>query len=152
MQSEVLFYTIPEKEKGGFEVNMGCVLVYRYTKERNINELCHNSMYGYENNRNSPVYWYTRTAPQHVLVQCTSPGSYITCNISLIYFFFQCPSAIPCSVGGKRQKKSRNLLDSTAQTLCLCPKKDKLNPLIWQPICSSWGSPCVQLEPVYEYR
>ena len=29
MQSEVLFYTIPEKEKGGFEVNMGCVLVYR---------------------------------------------------------------------------------------------------------------------------
>ena len=32
----------------------GCVLVYRYTKERNINELRHNSMYGYENNRNSP--------------------------------------------------------------------------------------------------
>ena len=31
----------------------GCVLVYRYTKERNINELRHNSMYGYENNRNS---------------------------------------------------------------------------------------------------
>ena len=136
MQSEVLFYTIPEKVKGGFEVNMGCFPVYRYTKERNINELRHNS----------------RTAPQHVLVQCTSPGSYITCNFSLIYFFFQCPSAIPCSVGGKRQKKSRNLSDSTAQTLCLCPKKDKLNPLIWQPICSSWGSPCVQLEPVYEYR
>ena len=41
----------------------GCVLVYRYTKERNINELRHNSMYGYENNRNSPVYRYTRTAP-----------------------------------------------------------------------------------------
>ena len=42
---------------------VGCVLVYWYTKERNINELRHNSMYGYENNRNSPVYWYTRTAP-----------------------------------------------------------------------------------------
>ena len=42
---------------------LGCVLVYRYTKERNINELRHNSMYGYENNRNSPVYRYTRTAP-----------------------------------------------------------------------------------------
>ena len=41
----------------------GCVLVYRFTKERNINELRHNSMYGYENNRNSPVYRYTRTAP-----------------------------------------------------------------------------------------
>ena len=41
-----------------------CVLVYRCTKERNINELCHNSMYGYENNRNSPVYRYTRTAPK----------------------------------------------------------------------------------------
>ena len=41
----------------------GCVLVYRYTKERNVNELRHNSMYGYENDRNSPVYWYTRTAP-----------------------------------------------------------------------------------------
>ena len=38
--------------------------MYRYTKERNINELCHNSMYGYENNRNSPVYQYTRTAPE----------------------------------------------------------------------------------------
>ena len=37
--------------------------MYRYTKERNINELHHNSMYGYENNRNSPVYRYTRTAP-----------------------------------------------------------------------------------------
>ena len=42
---------------------VGCVLVYWYTKERNINELRHNSMYGYENNRNSPVYRYTRTAP-----------------------------------------------------------------------------------------
>ena len=29
--------------------------MYQYTKERNINELQHNSMYGYENNRNSPV-------------------------------------------------------------------------------------------------
>ena len=45
-------------------LNFGCVLVYRYTKERNINELRHNSMYGYENNRNSPVYRYTRTAPR----------------------------------------------------------------------------------------
>ena len=42
---------------------VGCVLVYRYTKEQNINELHHNSMYGYENNRNSPVYRYTRKAP-----------------------------------------------------------------------------------------
>ena len=42
----------------------GCVLVYRYTKEQNINELRHNSMYGYENNRNSPVYRYTRKAPK----------------------------------------------------------------------------------------
>ena len=42
----------------------GCVLVYRYTKERNINEMRHNSVYGYENNRNSPVYRYTRTAPE----------------------------------------------------------------------------------------
>ena len=37
--------------------------MYRYTKERNINELYHNSIYEYENNRNSPVYRYTRTAP-----------------------------------------------------------------------------------------
>ena len=44
-----------------------CVLVYRYTKERNINELRHNSMYGHENNRNSPVYRYTRTAPKFLL-------------------------------------------------------------------------------------
>ena len=42
----------------------GCVLVYRYTKEGNINELRHNSMYGYENKRNSLVYRYTRTAPK----------------------------------------------------------------------------------------
>ena len=42
----------------------GCVLVYRYTKEGNINELRHNSMYGYENKRNSLVYRYTRTAPR----------------------------------------------------------------------------------------
>ena len=33
------------------KVLSGCVLVYRYTKERNINELRHNSMYGYKNNR-----------------------------------------------------------------------------------------------------
>ena len=39
-----------------------CVLVYRYTKERDINELRHNSIYAYENNRNCPVYRYTRTA------------------------------------------------------------------------------------------
>ena len=43
---------------------LGCVLVYRYTKEGNINELRHNSMYGYENKRNSLVYRYTRTAPK----------------------------------------------------------------------------------------
>ena len=46
-----------------FKTNFGCVLVYRYTKEGNINELRHNSMYGYENKRNSLVYRYTRTAP-----------------------------------------------------------------------------------------
>ena len=33
---------------------MGCVLLYRYTKEQNINKLRQDSMYGYENNRNSP--------------------------------------------------------------------------------------------------
>ena len=38
--------------------------MYRYTKEGNINELRHNSMYGYENKRNSLVYRYTRTAPE----------------------------------------------------------------------------------------
>ena len=42
----------------------GSVLVYRYTKEGNINKLRHNSMYGYENKRNSLVYRYTRTAPK----------------------------------------------------------------------------------------
>lgn len=36
MQSEVLFYTIPEKVKGGFEVNMGCVLVYQYTRNETL--------------------------------------------------------------------------------------------------------------------
>ena len=45
-----------------YSVILGCVCVYRYEKERNINELCHNSTYGYENNRNSPVYRCTRTA------------------------------------------------------------------------------------------
>ena len=50
--------------------NFGCVLVYRYTKERNINELHHNSMYGCENNRNSPVYRYTRTAPEFLYLLC----------------------------------------------------------------------------------
>ena len=38
--------------------------MYRFTKEGNINELRHNSMYGYENKRNSLVYRYTRTAPK----------------------------------------------------------------------------------------
>ena len=59
--------------------NQGCVLVYRYTKERNINELRHNFMYGYKNNRNSPVYRYTRTAPKSVFsaglrVRCKALG------------------------------------------------------------------------------
>ena len=50
-----------------FDKLLGCVLVYGYTKEGNINELHHNSMYGYENNRNSLVYRYTRTAPAFAL-------------------------------------------------------------------------------------
>ena len=54
------------------DLNFGCVLVYRYTKERNINELRHNSMYGHENNRNSPVYRYTRTAPKFLLLGTVS--------------------------------------------------------------------------------
>ena len=49
-----------------YRVILGCVLAYRYAKERNINELRHNCMYGYENNRNSPVYRYTRTTPNFV--------------------------------------------------------------------------------------
>ena len=49
--------------------------MYRYTKEGNINELRHNSMYGYENNRNSLVYRYTRTAPGLSLRE-TSTGIY----------------------------------------------------------------------------
>ena len=152
MQSEVLFYTIPEKVKGGFEVNMGCVLVYRYTRNETLTNCVTTPCMDMKTIGIPPctgtpeqpinMYWYSAPAQDLILHV-----------ISVLYtFFFQCPSAIPCSVGGKRQKKSRNLLDSTAQTLCLCPKKDKLNPLIWQPICSSWGSPCVQLEPVYEYR
>ena len=44
--------------------------MYRYTKEGNNNELRHKSMYGYENNRNSLVYWYTRTAPQLLCSLC----------------------------------------------------------------------------------
>ena len=44
---------------------MGCVLLYQYTKEWNINELRQDSMYGYENNRNSPMYRYIRTAPKN---------------------------------------------------------------------------------------
>ena len=52
---------------------VGCVLVYRYTKDRNINELRHNSMYGYEKNKNSPLYWYTRTAP----IWCYAGGNLI---------------------------------------------------------------------------
>ena len=51
------------------QIKQGCVLVYRYTKEGNINELRHNSMYGYENKRNSLVYRYTRTAPKTVTYQ-----------------------------------------------------------------------------------
>ena len=51
---------------------VGCVLVYRYTKDRNINELRHNSMYGYEKNKNSPLYWYTRTAP----IWCYAGGKF----------------------------------------------------------------------------
>ena len=152
MQGEVLFSTIPEKVKGGFEVNMGCVLVYRYTRNETLTNCVTTPCMDMKTIGIPPctgtpeqplnMYWYSAPAQDLILHV-----------ISVLYtFFFQCPSAIPCSVGGKRQKKSRNLLDSTAQTLCLCPKKDKLNPLIWQPICSSWGSPCVQLEPVYEYR
>ena len=49
-----------------YRVILGCVFAYRYAKERNINELRHNCMYGYENNRNSPVYRYTRTTPNFV--------------------------------------------------------------------------------------
>ena len=54
------------------DLNFGCVLVYQYTKELNINELRHNSMYGHENNRNSPVYRYTRTAPKFLLLGTVS--------------------------------------------------------------------------------
>ena len=52
-----------EEVEEEYHAILGCVLVYRYTREGNINELRHNSMYGYENKRNSLVYRYTRTAP-----------------------------------------------------------------------------------------
>ena len=54
-------------------------LVYRYTKEGNINELRHNSMYGYENKRNSLVYRYTRTAPRLLLSMVASEQ--FTCHL-----------------------------------------------------------------------
>ena len=56
--------------------------MYRYTKERNINELCHNSMYGYENNRNSPMYRYTRTAPKFGPVTSLEPDSSRGINVN----------------------------------------------------------------------
>ena len=59
--------------------------MYRYTKERNINELRHNSMYGYENNRNSPVYRYTRTAPKNTFVVA------FTTNDRQVYLFSRFP-------------------------------------------------------------
>ena len=46
---------------------VGCVLVYRYTKDRNINELRHNSMYGYENDKNSPLVLVHQDSPYLVL-------------------------------------------------------------------------------------
>ena len=61
----------------GIHVDLGCVLVYRYTKEGNINELRHNSMYGYENKRNSLVYRYTRTAPRFKILHI----EYSKCNL-----------------------------------------------------------------------
>ena len=73
----------------------GCVLVYRYTKERNINELRHNSMYGYENNRNSPVYRYTRTAPKMVIVR------------NNMFFFCHCGSCGRCTVIKPRVQENR---------------------------------------------
>ena len=57
------YHEIQQYSCRGMHSFFGCVLVYWYTKERNINELRHNSMYGYENDRNSPLYRYTRTAP-----------------------------------------------------------------------------------------
>ena len=62
-----------------WQTTTGCVLVYRYTKEGNINELRHNSMYGYENKRNSLVYRYTRTAP-HNLTSLSSLLDDCTCS------------------------------------------------------------------------
>ena len=59
----LLPFTRESRHDSGNSNDFGCVLVYRYTKEGNINELRHNSMYGYENKRNSLVYRYTRTAP-----------------------------------------------------------------------------------------
>ena len=59
----------------------GCVLVYWYTKERNINELRHNSMYGYENNRNSPVYRYTRKAPPKTIKKPIYIPSFVSSNV-----------------------------------------------------------------------
>ena len=48
-------------------------------KRRNINELRHNSMYGYESKRNSLVYWYTRTAPRLLLSMVASEQ--FTCHL-----------------------------------------------------------------------
>ena len=68
--SEKRYETYIDRKRLAFGRKLGCVLVYRYTKEPNINELRHNSMYGYENNRYSPVYRYTRTAPKIVTRKC----------------------------------------------------------------------------------
>ena len=66
----------------------GCILVYRYTKEGNINELRHNSMYGYENNRNSLVYRYTRTAPSIYSFTTSSCGREMSFNTTTAPIFF----------------------------------------------------------------
>ena len=62
-ESSIAIYYCRMRLSAKGQVLLGRVLVYRYTKEGNINKLRHNSMYGYENERNSLVYPYTRTAP-----------------------------------------------------------------------------------------
>ena len=81
----ILTYSIPSL------MLTGCVLVYRYTKERNINELRHNSMYGCENKRNSPVYRYTRTAPAYF-----SGHSFLT--KTRLYFSFKFLGKLYCEI------------------------------------------------------
>ena len=122
MQSEVLFYTIPEKVKGGFEVNMGCVLVYQYTRNETLTNCITTPCMDMKTIGIPPctgtpeqplnMYWYSAPAPDLILHV-----------ISVLYTFFFNAHLQFLVVLAEKGRRSQEISWTQQPKPCVCAQR-----------------------------